>query len=220
MEGLMKRVFVLCAVFAAFGLLIFGTSRKDFKKKTEDELISMAPLTVGNMAFTPSPTDHRITYRMDEVTYKTLNPFGIVARRYNDGDKHFDAVLIASRSRASFHDPRICFTAQGWTIEKQSNEVVQSKKRGKVPITLVEMRHQDGRRNMAAYFYKGPGGKFYGTTQGLKWGMFFEQLRGGDDIDGIFYRFIPDYERATIDEFKDFIGKYLDYAEESSKGYF
>jgi hypothetical protein len=220
MEGLIQRTFVIGAVFAIAGAwFTFGTKIRD-DKKTEDQLIEWAPTRVAGMDFVPGPDDPRVSGRQPEVVYNTLKPFGIVQRMYSDGKTEYDAVVIASRSKDSFHDPRVCFSAQGWTIEKFDPSFVATKSRGNVPITMIQMSSDRARHKMAAFFYKGPGGKFYGTTQTFKMSLFTEILKLGQDIDGVFYRFIPVSGDPTEEQFKQFIADYLDAAKVSSNEYF
>lgn len=219
MEGLKTRAYVFSGVLLAIGAWMLLTPQTDYGRKTEDEVIAMAPERVGDMPYARGPEDPRITYRMDEFTYKTLDPFGIVARRYGRGSKVFDVVVIASRSKDSFHDPRVCFSAQGWTLEKLEPATFTTKTRGTIPYTLISMSSQTVRHKLAAFLYKGPG-RFYGNTQSLKWGMFWEQIKGGKDIDGVFYRVIPDYDGATVEELEQFLSDYLEAAKVSSNGYY
>lgn len=217
---LKPQVIAFVGVLVATGVWVAATSRVDTKRRTESEMEQMAPMKVGGMSFTPDATNKLISYKMDDMTYNTLQPFGIVARQYTDGTNIFDAVIIASRSKESFHDPRVCFSAQGWTLEKFVADNVQTKTRGVVPITLIQMTSEQARNKMAAFFYRGPGGKFYGNTQKLKLAMLLEQFTGGHDIDGIFYRVIPMTDSTDLPTFKKFIADWLDAAKESSNGYF
>lgn len=220
----LNKAFLACAVILfGFGVWIHTTKPKiDTKKRTEQELVAMAAPTVLGMDYTRStkPTEEGMSYRMDDATYKLLAPFGIVARQYTNGADVYDAVLIASRSRASFHDPRVCFSGQGWTLEKFTASSVKTQSRGEVPITLITMSSAASRNKLAAFFYKGPRGEFYGSTQALKWSLFLEQLRLGDDLDGVFYRVIPMTDGVNEEQLKTFIGAWLDELNTSSKGYF
>lgn len=213
----------LAVIMLGFGAWIHTTKPKvDTQRRTEQELIDMAAPTVMGMDYirAQSPVDEGMSYRMDEATYKLLAPFGIVARQYSNGADMYDAVLIASRSRASFHDPRVCFSGQGWTLEKFTSAKVKTKTRGEVPITLITMSSAQARNRLAAFFYKGPKGEFFGSTQALKWALFREQMRMGDDLDGVFYRVIPMTDGVTPDQLTTFIGEWLDELKVSSKGYF
>jgi hypothetical protein len=165
------------------------------------------------------------SYKMNDVTYSTLQPYGIVARIFENSKNAqvFDVVVIASDSKDSFHDPRVCFSAQGWVMNNQWLDTVKTASRGDVPVTITLMDGPEDKNQLAAFVYKGPGG-FYGNTQRLKVAMFRETLFGGGKLDGAFYRFIPGYrdedQIQQIRELKEFIGKYLDAANEASKGYF
>jgi len=219
MKGLMTRTYAFAGVMIAMGAFLLLSPKVEYATKTEKELIALAPERVGEYGFVRSYTDPTVSYRMDESTYKVLDPFGIVARRYSKGSRVYDMVLVASTSKDSFHDPRVCFTAQGWTLEQFDPDTVETKTRGTVPVTIITMSGPGGRNKLAAFWYRGPG-QFYGNTQRLKMGMFLEQFRGGKDIDGVFYRVIPDYDGATKDALKTFIANYLDAAKATSNGYF
>jgi hypothetical protein len=207
------------------GLVVAFTDRPAGEPKTEQWMLETLPLEFGDYRASSSPENNLYTYKMDEVTYGTLDPYGIVARVYTSSEtnEEYDAVVIASRSKDSFHDPRVCFSAQGWAIANQWVEMVDTESRGKVPVTLVLMDSADVRNRVAAFLYKGPGG-FYGSTQRLKTAMLIEQFFGGQDLDGVFYRFIPlnldpmDPDRTT--KIKRFVAEFVDAANAASDGYF
>ena len=139
----------------------------------------------GDAPFFRDPRNPAQSYRMNDITYKMLAPFGIVARQYTTRDgKVFDVVLIASESRASFHDPRICFSGSGWTIADQRTAEVQTRTRGTVPVMIVTMENGQKRDQMAAFFYRGPSG-FQASTRGLKWDMFVKRLFNNPDVEGV-----------------------------------
>lgn len=219
MEGLKKRIY-----FVALALILVGAFNtyagisSAGEPKTEAWMEERAPDVVMNMGYAPSAENPEQSYRMDESTYKTLTPFGIVARSYSGKAGEYDAVLIASRSRSSFHDPRVCFTAQRWKILEEKPITIETKTRGIVPATLVIMEGPRTRQ-IAAYFYRGPTG-FKGSTVQLKFDMFWQRLLGRSDVDGVFYRFIPGNTDCTEEELKQFIAEYLEEAKKSSGGYF
>ncbi len=225
MEGLKSRAFVAVAVLLAAGFAIAFTNRTASDPKTEDWMLATLPTSFGDYRANSSAENDLYTYKMDDVTYRTLDPYGIVARVYESEKTReaYDAVVIASQSKDSFHDPRVCFSAQGWAISNQWVEVIDTKTRGKVPVTLVVMDGPEVRNCVAAFLYKGPGG-FYGTTQRLKIAMFFEQMKGGKDRDGVFYRFIPqnmdpnDKDQTT--KIKRFVAEFVDAVNVASDGYF
>ena len=221
MEGLKKRAFIFASIMLVAGAFNLVTSaRAERPDRTEKWMEEQAPAKVGDMTYMKSDTNPAQSYRMDEVTYRVLAPFGIVARVYtgNSGEG-YDVVVIASESRASFHDPRVCFSASGWTISEQHQTEVQTKTRGIVPITVVRMDGRNIKSQLAAFFYRGPSG-FNASTVSVKLDMFWKRLFGGKDVEGVFYRIIPQNEHITEDQMKKFIGEYLEASKASSDGYF
>lgn len=212
MEGLKLRSLVLGACLVGAGIWIQTTPRVAAStSRTESWLEEQAPIEAGSYRIDAE-------YKMDQVTYDELKPHGIVARRFGDGRRTFDVVLIASNKKESFHDPRVCFTGQGWNILSQTQKEVETL-RGKIPITVAKMSHDSQGQRIAAFFYKGPGG-FYATPQSLTFQWLMRQLRGETENEAVFYRFIPDWDAATEDELVQFISTYLEAADKSSNGYF
>lgn len=225
MEGLRKRALVAIGLVLAAGVFIVVSAHSEPDPKTEDWMIANAPRSIPGFVMQGGVESSEYTYKMDERTYGELDPYGIVARVFENREtgEVYDTVLIASKSKDSFHDPRICFTAQGWTLANQWSESVETKTRGTAYMTVTVMDGPDGRNKLAAFLYRGQG-KFYKSTSELKVGMFLEQLKGGGDLDGVFYRFIPMYESEdqmkVKNDLKKFIAEFLDAANESSQGYF
>ena len=225
MEGLKKRAVIAVLLLLAGAGAIAFTKRSIGEPKTEAWMLQNTPKQFGSYRMHASADSRDYSYKLDDVTYRTLDPYGIVARVYESSEtgESYDTVVVASRSKDSFHDPRVCFSAQGWAISNQWADSVQTKTRGKVPVTLVVMDGPGGKNKLAAFVYKGQG-KFYASTQRLKLAMFIEQLTGGHNLDGVFYRIIP--QNASPDDkdqttkLKRFIGEYLDAADETSHGYF
>ncbi|MCE9560101.1 MAG: EpsI family protein [Armatimonadetes bacterium] len=231
MERLTKNIYIVSAIFTFVGISYFAAKKSDPGEKTEADMIALAPETVAGMPYAKSadPSLKGISYKMDELTYKLLDPFGIVARRYTKGSKIYDVVLISSRSKDSFHDPRVCFSAQGWTIENFKDVNIPTKTRGNVPAMIINMSKEKNPGHLAAFFYKGPAGDFYSNTKKFKLGMWSERLKSilsgklfsnDMNMDGTFYRIIPEHERATEAELISFISMYLEAANTSSNGYF
>lgn len=225
MEGLKSRA-ILCvvALFVAGGAsLVFRPAQGE--TKTEEWMIENSPQELTGYVTQAGAEDARVSYVMSKSTYDVLEPFGIVARVYRDKEtgESFDVVLIAGRSRESFHDPRVCFSAQGWSLSNQWLDFVDTKTHGRVPVTIALMESPEQKDQLAAYVYKGPGG-FFANAQGLKMAMLWERLLGRPASDGVFYRFIPDHrvtdQAGQTTELKRFVGEYLDAASQSSRGYF
>lgn len=220
MEKLRSRVLVFAGIMLALGTFNIITGMAGHGPgKTEQWMESQTPDEVDELAFMPSSENPEQSYRMDDRTYEYLAPYGIVARLYGNANRSYDVVLIASRSRASFHDPRVCFSGQGWTLVEQTTETVKSKTRGEVKVTLTTMDGPRKKGALAAFLYRGPSG-FHPSTVGLKWDMFVQRLMNRTNTDGVFYRFIPQQDKVTKEELLDFIGKFLDAANESSNGYY
>lgn len=188
-------------------------------KKTEAFLEDKAPNMVpGYRMELAADGSNRYTYKMDKATYDTLHPFGIVARQFSNDKGVFDTVLITSDSHESFHDPKICFSAQGWTFGDMREETIDVPGRGPIPFTIVQMV---GPRttSIAAYCYKGPKG-FVANPKRLQMDMFQEVLFGHKPMDSTFYRFMPITSGVDFDTLKEFIRTYMSVAPKESDGYF
>lgn len=239
MEGLKKRVWIFAGVLVLWGGLLqfqpnlprtmvrsalaaVGVKSTAIKvppeHKNEEWMVANSPRQIGAYQYEPGRDNPEVSYKMDEGTYDTLKPWGIVARRFRGDDKVFDAVLIASESKDSFHDPRVCFTAQQFNIDKETVDMVQTQTRGTIPVTLAEMSSKEG-KTLTVFFYRGPGG-FYPTTQDLKKNMFIHQCKTMEDPQGVFYRFIAMYPGANKADLFKFIGEFLDKSGETSGGFF
>jgi hypothetical protein len=218
MEGLTKRIVVLTAVFGVFGIAQLSAPKMSASNRTEAWMEDNSLSAFDGWNLVPSPENPKQSYKMNEATYQTLNPFGIVSRVFQNRDREYDVVLIASNRRESFHDPRICFTGQGYNIKEEKVVQIPTKTRGNVPATSVIMDGPNG-PSIAVYFYRGPDG-FAPTTRDLKLGMVFSLLKGKKDVDGVFYRIIPRTSKETLPDVVKFAGDYLDASEPFSKGYF
>ena len=70
-----------------------------------------------------------------------------------------DCVLIAGNSKDNFHDPHVCFSAQGWDITKDEQQVVHTKTRGDIPVSVVQISGQN--RSEYAVYFGSPGSGFF-----------------------------------------------------------
>lgn len=219
MEGLKLRSFIVAGLFVVVAILVFVSPRpKISRDKNEDWMKAHAPVQVASFAFQPSVEDPQASGRQPEIVYTELAPtVGILDRIYKEGTRSYDVVLIASSSKASFHDPRVCFVSQGYDMYEQEGIEIPTKTRGPIPATLVKMHHEGGDVN-GIFFYRSPRG-FYGTTMSLKIAMLWDQVLGRSEQDGVFYRFIPmgDPDPKRLIEF---VGKYMDESGKLSNGYF
>ena len=219
------RALVAVVVILLAALAIAFTKKKVPDTMDESDMLEISARDLDGYMMQGSPDSPDYTYRMGEVTYNTLEPYGIVARIFENGQtgETYDVVLIASRSKDSFHDPRVCFSAQGWALTNQWSDEIQTETRGKLTVTIALMDGLQGKGKMAAFLYRGQG-RFYGSTKELKLGMFLEQMKGGSDLDGAFYRFIPLHSNPNdlelLDDLKRFIAVYLDESNRASGGKF
>lgn len=223
MEGLRKRVMVLGAAFIVAGLAFQAVAHTKGISRTESWMEQKAPKELPGYDMVPNlkGDNPEVSYVSDESVYKVLTPYGIVARifREKQGVKMFDVNVIASSTKDSFHDPRVCFSAQRWTLEKETRAMVKTQTRGEVPVTLAEMSHRDHGRHPAVFFYRGPDG-FTSSTSGLKIQMLKHQFLTMKDQEGVFYRIIALTPNTTTDELLEFTGAWLDEANKTSDGFF
>ncbi len=219
MEGLMKRVLVLSGFFAVAGAVFLALPNAAESHVDEQWMKEHAPEAVGSYQYEKSADDPLISYKADEATYEMLSPFGIVSRRYFNGEgKRFDMVLIAGNDKENFHDPHVCFRAQGWTFLEDRKIVVPTKSRGDIPATFAKIENK-GVESAALFFYRGPKG-FYPSTPNLGFAMLAGPLMGDFKTDAVFYRFMPQYSGATEKELIEFASEFMDAAGKSSDNYF
>ena len=220
MEGLIKRTYVVVALAAATGILVHATARAGAISRTESWMEKTAIKGFGPWEMRDTDFRHpQVSYKMNEASYKELVPYGIVARVLDNGKgDSIDTVLIASSNKASFHDPRVCFTAQGWEIRGEETVKLSTATRGEIPVTLATMFHKDQGERPAIYFYRGPAG-FAPTTTSLKVQMLKVQVIEGRNPEGVFYRFMP-VKGVTTDELKKFVGDYMDASGKATGNYF
>lgn len=212
-SSLKKRAYAVAVAFIACGAIVLAAPRpKAAAGRTEAWMEKTAPSVVGDYKTIS-------TYKMEPSTYKELQPYGIVCRIFSNGTKSYDVTILASNRKTSFHDPRVCFPAQGWQFETQKKVPVATKTRGVIPVSVISMEGQDGSEQIAAYFYKGRNG-FYATPQALSWAMFLDQFAGRSDNEGVFYRFMPQNANTTEQELTKFISSYVDTAYNTSGGFF
>lgn len=212
---------ILGAMFIALGCVFIATSSPK-RLRNETWMEQHLPKKFGKYFMRLGEVGPEATYKMDKYTYDTLKPYGIVARTFRKDEggiyKDFDAVVIMSNQKESFHDPRVCFTAQGWRLASETTETVNTKTHGAIPVTLTEMQMQGtGRKSFAAFFYKGPDG-FCSGTSALKMQMLKRQMFKLSDAEGAFYRIIPMYDAATKQDLLKFIDEFLAATNKTSNG--
>lgn len=218
MEGLKLRSFVVGGLLVATAAFAAISGRASTSTtRNEDWMKKVTPVQVGNYHFQEG-TEPGASYKSPAMVYETLAPtVGILARVYEHGGQRYDVTVIASTDHTSFHDPRVCFSAQGYTITSDQAITIPTKTRGNIPASLAQMTGPNG-PTVAIFFYRGSEG-FYGTTLKLKWAMLYDKLRGKNEVDGVFYRIIPMGDIST-ERLIRFTALYMDTAGQTSKGYF
>ena len=217
MEGLKKRAYGLAAIFVLAGGFYQLSGASKGPQRTETWMEQTALKGFGKFK-TQVALPGDVSYRMDKATYAELDPYGIVARVMSDGVRSYDVTLIASSSKNSFHDPRVCFTAQGWELSEEEHLPIVTKTRGTILATVTKLKGKNGVQ-YGAFLYRGPEG-FTPTTTGLKIQMFKSQLLHGQNAEGVFYRFIPSDVGTTKEQLVDFVRDYLDASDAPTHGYF
>lgn len=222
MERLNLRLWAVAIVSLAVGAVLFAAPRPEQKARTESWIGQQLPTQVGNFKFISNqedPSNTLCTYKMDKMTYDTLHPWGIVARVFSNGPEAYDVVVIGSNDKESFHDPKVCFGAQAWTLGAERVEKIHTKTRGDVDVTVVDMTKGND-KTIAVYFYKTQSG-FVSTNNGVKISMLkYKITHLGKNDEGAFIRVIPRQLNPNLENMKAFIGDWLDESGKTSNGYY
>jgi hypothetical protein len=217
MERLNTRVWAVAGVFLVAGAVLSFMPKVKQIDRTEEEVAQMLPRKVGRFDAAMGP-EEICSYKMEQSTYDILRPWGIIARVFANGPEQYDVVAIVSRSKESFHDPQICFTAQGWRLSNQRHDTIVTKTRGSVPITLVDME-LGGAKTVAMYFFKTQQG-YFGDMGAVKSAMLMYKLTHFmKDDEGAFIRVIPKGS-TDVELMKKFVGSWIDEAGKVSNGYY
>ena len=214
-----KPILVLVALCVAVGTFAnFRSTISGYVRPTEDEIAVLVPPVVDDYRFRPGEGDQLHSYKMDEVTYEMLNPFGIVGRTYIKNNEVIDAVLIASDDPDSFHDQEWCFKGQNWTINSREIVQVETEEFGKIPFIQLNMTNDRNITTYAMFTFKGPENKFYPSFRDMWWDFTVRGLTSGTPPKGSFYRFIAGTPEVTKDKLESFAARYVDETHRYSKG--
>ena len=204
------RSLIVSGIMAAVGAGILVRGSAKAYKVDETWLERQYPSSLGRYTMEPArdgSTGH--SYTMDSETYKTLKPYGIVGRVLTDGQKRMDVVTLAGDSEESFHNPLLCFQAQGWETKDIQQITLRTKAHGEVRATVAEAIHEGGAPQYAVYTFEGPDGMVADPYQ-LKIDMFNSAIRTGKVQFGTFFRFISMTPSFTKDEVIKFATDYLE----------
>ncbi len=219
MEGLKNRLYVVGGILFAFGVTMAALPKPKYDPKTEKWLEQNAPQTVAGFAYQQSSDNPQQSYRMDQLTYDTLTPYGIVARVFSKGSEAYDTVLIAGANGKTFHNPKVCFTGSGFQVQDGHTVLVPTRTQGMVPMSVARLNGKPGEESITAFCYRTPLG-FRASTVEIRRDLILSKLLQKPDLHGVFYRFIPRSGVVNEKDLLKFAGEFIDAAHESSKGYF
>lgn len=216
MGSIKNNIYGLSALFVLVGMWIYLFPHPKRIPRTEEWLKANTPYSFMSYRYIPSPKDPKESYKVDKNTYKILIPEAMLGRIYRKDNNTFDVTTLISESKESFHDPRICFSAQGWTVENYTPTQLKTKTRGNINASLVRVSSKTERNKLALFFYK-VGKDTFGTPQSIKIGLVWNKLKGEENVEGVFYRFIPSTNTTQEDLIK-FAIDYVDTINNLSKG--
>ncbi|GIV01848.1 MAG: hypothetical protein KatS3mg015_0678 [Fimbriimonadales bacterium] len=186
-----NRLKIVAIVFVLVGALAFALSPRRYQDRTEEWMEEVVPEQIPTYSLRASSrTDPAV--KMSEVAYQILQPFGIVTRYYTGPDNRtYEFVVLAGNTRKSFHDPRVCFTAQGWDLKDPGIHTVNLPHMGgEVQVSAMTMDNiATGSRATAMFFYKTPFG-IRPNTMRVPFDLTFAKLMMKSDVDAQFYRFM------------------------------
>lgn len=210
MIGRALAVAGVCACFGAFGLL--RPALTGYERPNEAWLETVTPSQVEGVHFIPSIDNPKQSYKMDEGTYKSLKPYGIVSRIFEVQGRRIDAVVIAGDNADSFHDQRACFASQGWTINNEREVIIDVPGRGKVPMVEIDVSHESQGRSTALFAFRGPSGRVFSRFDDMWRDYFWAELSSGRIHGGQFFRFIDLDGSADVEPLHRFAGAYMGQA--------
>jgi hypothetical protein len=235
-----NSLIIVTSLFLLCGLAILVRGKGQREVLTESQVDKLAPLSVGDFhsvdtmsTLLPVLTQTTDTsYKMEPLTYQTLEPFGICCRvmlnaKTNIGAnaETYDTVFIVGDGEHTFHTPEICFTTQGNEILKREQISVPTMTRGNVPATLLEVKNEKyGAVHLAAFTFQGPKGMKAVATDVIN-DMLINEFFSGKPQPAAFYRFISQNDTDATDpqareRLIKFMGAYLDEIHKTSGGKF
>jgi len=215
---MIKPIIALVAVLSVFGVMNNFYGLKLTNRPTEAWVHEMSPSKVSDFVLRQDSAGSKVSYVMDEVVYKELDPVGITAQRYSGPNgRSYDAVIVAGDRMESFHDQRWCFKAQGWDIRSEEDAMLKTKSYGEVAIKIVQISQGGTQPTYAVFTFKGPT-KFHSDIPTLTRDYFWYELMSQKKFVGTEYRVIPLYSGATKEEVLKFTADYIDATNASSGG--
>lgn len=214
-----KQLLIISAAFVPFALYRhFGDFVMPVTQKDEAWLESSVPVEFDQYQLVQGDVGERVTYKMDEQTYKVLSPVGIAGQVFRDQNgRQFDAVIIAGLGMHSFHDQRWCFQGQGFEILSDKTTTLKTQAYGEVEVLSLVLRREGRPSQPALFVFKSPD-RFSTNYHAAKFDFVKKQLLTGRPHMGFSFRFIGMTEGITEEELKTFATKFMDATHEESKG--
>ncbi len=185
------RLKIVLGLFVVVGIAAVALKPRAYSDRTEEWMESVVPEQVpGFTLLSSSRTDESV--RMSDVVYDVLQPFGITTRYFQGEDgRTYELVVLAGNTRKSFHDPRVCFTAQSWDIgEPGVYKINVPELGGDVDVSAMVMKNvATGSEASAMFFYKTPFGIRPDTLR-VPFDLTFAKLMLKENVDAQFYRFM------------------------------
>lgn len=211
------RLIIIIAAMAVFGLAYQLRPAPHLIHRTEAWLQTATPTSVDGFDAVPGPQGEKQTYRMSDITYQTIQAYGIDSVVFRKALSNIDVCVIASNNRESFHDPSFCFPSQDWKILNIRTVSVPTKTRGTIPFSVMQAQPPNGANPVvAAYTYKGPFEMCPSQADMyLQWSK--ASFITGEPQEGAFYRFMGDGTTTEADLLK-FAADYMDAVKGTSNG--
>lgn len=203
-----SRLKIILVLFVAAGIGAYFLTPIVYVNRTEEWMASQLPAAdIPGYRFNSD-------IKMDKDTYEILQPFGIIGRDFIDQDgRRFEITVIASNNRKAFHDPRVCFSAQGWQLIDPHVKNINVPVFGKGVLATVMGLQSSNAKGSAIYFYHGPYG-WRSTPHYMPFDMLVAKLFLRKKIDGIFYRVLVSPGGKSLEQdqkaMENFINAYFE----------
>lgn len=185
------RLKIVLGLFAVIGIAAVFLKPRAYSDRTEEWMEAVVPEQVSGFDLVSSSrTDKSV--RMSDVVYEILQPFGITTRYFHGGDgRTYELVVLAGNTRKSFHDPRVCFTAQSWDIgDPGVYRINVPELGGDIEVSAMLMKNvSTGTQASAMFFYKTPFGIRPNTLR-VPFDLTFAKVLLKENVDAQFYRFM------------------------------
>ncbi|GEM_PF-3686077 len=190
---LKSRAKIVFALFVVVGVVDLVMPEPKYPEKTEDWMAQNLPKELPGYSYVSD-------IKMAQINYDQLKPFGIVSRQYRGPDgRAYEYLIIASNSKDSFHDQRICLTSQQYQLRDLTiADLNLPAFGGKVPATITSLIRSDS-NGAAMIFYLGPYGLRPNPTA-IPFDITRGKLLFKSDIHTVMFQFKVSPEGASLDD--------------------